>query len=621
MSRLNKKSYPAIERVPTTEALGRITTAPSFAQLSSPHFHTAAMDGFAVKAESTFGAGPDRPLRLKIGDEAWPVNTGRPIPAETNAVIMIENVNFVDEEVFEIEQGVVPWRHVRRVGEDFVASEMILPSRHVISAYDLGALIAGGIFEIEVAQKPKVLIIPTGSELVPTEALKQGPPEHGLVPEYNSIILSALVEQNGGIPQRHDIVPDGFDILKSAVKKGIESDADLIVINAGSSAGSEDFTAAVIRELGEIIVHGVAMMPGKPTILGVIDGKPIMGNPGYPVSAILSFEIFGLPTIETMLGAPHGSRQTMSATSARKISSKLGQEEFFRVKLGKVGERTVAAPLPRGAGSITTLTKADGIIRIPAKAEGIDQGANVNVELLRKPTEVERTLVCIGSHDLLLDVLADELARFDIFLSSSHVGSLGGLLALKNQNCHFATSHLLDESTGKYNWSYIKRYIPNIPVRVFHGVMRDQGFMTLKGNPKRITSFEDLSRPDVKFINRQAGAGTRVLLDYFLKQRGTDSDKISGYELEEYTHTSVAIAVLSGVADVGMGVLSAAQALGLDFVPLAVEQYDFVIREEFTSDLKIRKLLEVVRSAKFKERVLTLGGYGVDKSGEEIPEY
>lgn len=603
-----------------TEAVGRTTAAPVYAALSSPHFHTAAMDGFAVRAESTFGAGPDRAMTLKIGRDAWPVNTGRPMPRETDAVIMIENVNFLDEETFEIEQALVPWRNVRRVGEDFVASEMIIPGRHVVTPYEVGALIAGGVLSIEVIQKPRVLLIPTGSELIPPETLAEREIEPGETPEFNTVVLAGLVQQVGGIPVRHSILPDSFEGLKAAIAEGVQSDANLIVVNAGSSAGTEDYTAAAIRELGEVLVHGVAMMPGKPTILGVVEGKPVIGNPGYPVSAIFSFEIFGLPVVEEMLGRPRYHRPQIAAVTARKIPSKLGQEEFFRVKLGKVGGRVVAAPLPRGAGSITTLTRADGILRIPASSEGIDQAADVQVELLRNLSEIDRTLVVIGSHDLTLDVLADELIPHNVFLSSSHVGSLGGLLALKSRSSHFATSHLLDTDTGVYNWSYIRRYIPDIPVKVFHGVMREQGFIVPKGNPKAIRDFQDLVRDDVVFVNRQAGAGTRVLLDYNLDCLGIDPLSVRGYEVEEYTHTSVAVAVLSGVADVGMGVLAAARALGLDFVPVAVEQYDLVIPIEYLGDEKIQRLLEVIKTTHFKNRVLALGGYGVDKTGEEVLE-
>ncbi|MFH0826199.1 MAG: substrate-binding domain-containing protein, partial [Pseudomonadota bacterium] len=354
--------------------------------------------------------------------------------------------------------------------------------------------------------------------------------------------------------------------------------------------------------------------------LGIVNGKPILGNPGYPVSAVLSFELFGLPVLDAMLGRPRRNRPSITACAARKIPSKLGRDEYLRVKLGRVAGRVVAAPLPRGAGSITTLTKADGLMRVPSLVEGIEQGAEVNVELLRDPGDIDRTIVAIGSHDLTLDILDDELRGRDTVLSSSHVGSLGGLLALKKKTCHITTAHLLDSETGVYNWSYIRRYLPEIPVKLIHGVMREQGFIVRKGNPKAILTFADLVREDVKFVNRQAGAGTRVLLDYHLEKLGIDPLNIEGYHLEEYTHTTVAVAVLSGVADVGMGVLAAAKALDLDFVPVAVEQYDFVIPEALMDDERIAKMLDVMRGARFKERVSALGGYGVERTGEEVPE-
>ncbi|MEW6350597.1 MAG: molybdopterin biosynthesis protein [Thermodesulfobacteriota bacterium] len=618
LNRLDRRNFPGSEIVRVVESRDRVTAEPVFARISSPHFHTAAMDGFAVLAPTTFGAGPDRPLRLRVGVDAWPINTGRPLPANADAVIMIEDVNFLSDEEFEIEKAVVPWHNVRRVGEDFVASEMIIPGGHRITAYETGALLAGGVVSARVVERPRVLLIPTGDELVPGDTLREREPAPGETIEFNTVILAGLVEQAGGTPRRIPIVPDRYETITQAIMDGVRSDAHMVVINAGSSAGSEDYTAAAIRELGEVLVHGVAMMPGKPTILGIVENKPVMGNPGYPVSAVLSFEVFGLPVLEAMQRLPRDQRPTILATSARKIPSKLGREEFLRVKLGKVANRVIAAPLPRGAGSITTLTRADGIVRIDSRSEGIEQGASVQVELLRSPAQLDRTVVCIGSHDLTLDILANELIPRGVYLSSSHVGSLGGLLALKSRSAHFATSHLLDTATGEYNWSYIRTYLSDIAVRVFHGVMREQGFMVRKGNPKRILGFADLTRNDVTFVNRQSGAGTRVLFDYHLQLDGIDPAGIKGYELEEYTHTSVAVAVLSGVADVGMGVLAAARALGLDFIPVATEQYDLVIPEDSLENEKMLILLETMRGPVFKDKVAALGGYGVERTGDEI---
>ncbi len=576
------------------------------------------MDGFAILSDVSYGAGPENPVRLRIGDNAFAVNTGRPIPAQTNAVVMIENVNFVDDETLEIEKALTPWENVRRVGEDFVASEMIVPGRHKITPYEVGAILSAGISHLDVFEKPRILFIPSGSELVSVEEASEADPAPGSVIEFNTTMLKGIAEQAGAIADCSPIIKDDFDSIKAAVLKGVESNYHMVVLNAGSSAGSEDYSATAIRSLGEVLVHGVAMMPGKPTILGTVNGKPVIGNPGYPVSAVISFEMFGLPVIAEMLGVKAYSRPVISACVARKIPSKLGREEFFRVKLGKVGDKVIAAPLPRGAGSITTLTRADGILRIPANAEGIDRDTTVQVELIRGTDQIERNLVIIGSHDLTIDILADELIPHNIFVSSSNVGSLGGLLAIRNGSCHLATSHLLDEETGEYNWSYIRKFIPDIPVRLVNAVHREQGLMVPKGNPKRIKGFEDLLREDVTFINRQKGAGTRVLLDYYLEKMNLDSTRIKGYALEEYTHTSVAVSVLSGVADVGMGVMSAAKALGLDFIPVATEQYDLVIPEEFMEDEKIARMLDVIRGNSFKNKVMALGGYSVARTGEFV---
>lgn len=620
MTRLGRNDSLDSEKILTVESLGRVTSGPVYAELSSPNFHAAAMDGFAVNAPVTFGAGPDNPIGLAIGKEVWPVNTGRQMPVGTNAVIMIEHVNFVNEETIEIEKAVYPWENVRRVGEDFVQSEMVLPGKHIISPYDLGALLCAGVTRVGVVRKPRVILIPTGSELVDASELEIGPIIGGSTIEFNTHILAGLVSQAGGIPVFSRIIPDDYDKISKAVESAVESDCDMVVVNAGSSSGSEDYTASIISELGEVLVHGVAMMPGKPTILGIVKGKPVMGSPGYPVSAVFSFEVFGLPVISGMLGLSGLTRQTLTAHCARKVPSKLGREELFRVKLGKVDDRIVAAPLPRGAGSITTLTRADGIIRIPSHVEGIEQGASVEVELLTHSKQVENTLVIIGSHDPAIDFLADELINYGVHVSSSNVGSLGGLLALRNNTAHMATSHLLDEDTGIYNWAFIKKIIPDIPVEVFHGMMRQQGFMIKRGNPKNITGLLDLVRDDITFINRQKGAGTRVLLDFHLRKAGIDAAEVKGYEIEEYTHTAVAVAVLSGVADVGMGVLAAANALGLDFIPLATEQYDFIIPRKYLGDPKVTKLLKVLGSQSFRNRVTLLGGYGVEQSGQRLIE-
>ena len=575
------------------------------------------MDGIAVRAEATFGTTVDRPKQLRTGKDASFVNTGQIMPEGTDAVIMIEHVVIVDEETVQIESAAYPWQHVRKVGEDIVATELIMPQNHLITPYEIGALLNGGIFDVKVKKKPRVLVIPTGSELIYHKELTSGAPPPGRVVESNSAILGALIRGCGGEYLSHSIVPDIFEEILNAVREATAGDADIVIISAGSSAGSEDYTASVISKLGEVLVHGVTIMPGKPTLLGIINNKPAIGNPGYTVSAIVAFEKFVQPLICKMLGTREPLRPKVRVKTARKIASKLGIEEFIRVKLGRVKDTVVASSLPRGAGSVTTLTEADGIIRIPNHMEGIKAGEPVEAELLKGLAEIENTIVIVGSHDNTLDILANQMRvrDFRFGLSSSNVGSLGGLIALRNGYCHAAGSHLLDTDTDTYNIPFVKRYLPNLRVKLVNLVYRQQGLIVPRGNPKGITGIEDLARDDITFINRQAGSGTRILLDYRLGKLDIKPERIRGYDQDEFTHMSVAVSVLSGAADTGLGIYAAAKALNLDFVPIVTEEYDLVIPEEFFEDEKIELMLEVIRSEPFKEIVSRLGGYDTSETG------
>ncbi len=609
---------PISETVPVPDAVGRVLADAVFARLSSPGFHAAAMDGIAVMAENTFGAGESRPRQLAIGKDAFYVNTGHVLPENTNAVIMIEHVQVIGESRIQIEAPAFPWQHVRKMGEDIVATELLFPRNHRITPYSVGALLSGGVFSVQVRKKPKVLIIPTGSELVdwrttPIEAVKPGQ-----VLETNSVVLGKLVEAWGGRYERHEMIRDDLETMTQIVRQACRSDADIILTVGGSSAGSEDYMKAVIQHIGEVLVHGITMMPGKPLIMGIVNQKPVFGIPGYPVSAIVAYEQLVGPLISAMIGQPELQRPTVRVEPIRKIPSKLGIEEFVRVKLGKVDERIVAIPLPRGAGCITTLTQADGIIRIPNHIEGIKENEPVRAELLRPLSSIKNTIVVVGSHDNTLDVLADLISYHHpgLTLSSSHVGSMGGLMAIKRGVCHLAGSHLLNTEDGSYNLSDIRKFLPDIPVKRVQLVFRDQGFMVSRGNPKGITGVEDLVRKDIRFVNRQSGSGTRILLDFRLKQLDLNPREINGYDFDEFTHMSVAAAVLGGTADMGLGIFAAARALNLDFIPVVTEQYDLIIPERFFDTENIQHLLTTIRTPDFKQRVEKLGGYHTERTGE-----
>lgn len=616
------------ELIPVPDAVGRVLSNPATARLSSPNFHASAMDGVAVKAENTFGASETRSKKLIIGKDAFYINTGNVIPENTDAVIMIEHVNVLDELHIEIETPVFPWQNVRKMGEDIVATELLFPRNHVVTPYCVGALLSGGIFSVPVIRKPKILIIPTGSELTDFEnaVLNDLKPDSGpdlkagQVIETNSYVLGKLTESCGGSYVRNEIIKDDLEKIISVARDAIKSDFDIVLIIGGSSAGSEDYAKDVITDLGSVLVHGATIMPGKPVVIGSVNNKPLFGIPGYPVSAIIAFEQFVRPLILRMLGQPEDERSEVQVEPTRKIPSKLGVEEFLRVKLGMVGHRIVATPLPRGAGCITSITEADGIIRIPNHIEGLKENEPVYAEMLRPLSSIRNTVVAVGSHDNSLDILADQLkaANTSLTFSSSHVGSMGGLMAIKRGVCHMAGSHLLDTEDGTYNISYIKRYLPNVRVKMVNLVFRDQGLIIARGNPKGIKGIEDLCREDITFINRQAGSGTRILFDYRLKQLNMDPGTIKGYENEEFTHMSVAVAVLSGTVDAGLGIYAAAKALNLDFIPVVTEEYDLVIPEEHFESENIKFLLETINTGDFKTRVESLGGYGTGKTGEII---
>ncbi len=601
------------ELIPVDDALGRITSEAVIARLSSPSYHGSAMDGVAVRFSDTLGASETTPVRLKIGREALFVDTGDPLPEGMDAVIMVEDLERSGEDEIEIIAPVTPYQHVRTMGEDMVATEMILPENHKIRPVDVGAVLAGGVTEIRVRRRPVVAVIPTGNELVqPGSGIGKGK-----IIEFNSRILCGMLKEWGAEPYRNEIVPDDLERLTETVRDSLKK-ADLVLVNAGSSAGREDYTVHAFRELGEVLVQGVRIKPGKPVILGLAQGKPVVGIPGYPVSAVLTLELFVRPLIHAWQGRPLPEERRVQATLSRQVASTLGQEEFLRVKVGQVGRRLIATPVSRGAGRLMSLVRADGVIRIPALSEGIAGGETVPVTLVRSRREIERTLVCIGSHDNALDLLESRLKKRypGMSFSSAHVGSLGGLLALKRGEAHLAGTHLLDEETGEYNIPFLKRFLPERRIVLVNLVYRRQGLMVRKGNPRGISGFRDLTRDDVVFINRQKGSGTRLLTDHSLRELGIGPESVCGYAREEYTHMGVASAVAGGTADAGLGILAAARALSLDFIPVARERYDLAVPEEFFETEMFGRLLAVLREDReFQKILLGLGGYDVSEMG------
>lgn len=606
---------PQTEKIRTWDANGRVTASAVFAAISSPHYNSSAMDGIAAKSERTASASDRNHVILTEGEDYVVVDTGDPIPREFDCVIMIEDLIKAGENKFEIYQSAVPWQNIRPLGEDIVENQLIVPSRHKIRPVDIGALIAGGINEVEVFKRPRVGIIPTGTEIVePGTELKVGD-----IIDFNSRTFSAQVSDWGSIPTRYPIVKDDYGKIKAAVQKAIEEN-DIVLINAGSSAGREDFTSSVIGELGNLIIHGVAIKPGKPVMMGVINNKPIIGIPGYPVSAYFVMEEIARKLVLAYQGLEAEEPAKVKAFITRRCMSSLKYLEFVRVKLGYVAGRYIATPLTRGAGATMSLVNADGVLEIDQSIEGIEAGTEVEIKLLTPEEKIKNTLISIGSHDPIIDIAADLIhgRNRKFFLSSANVGSTGGLMALKTGETHMAPTHLLDMESGEYNLSYLKKYLPGKSICLVKCVNRIQGFMVKKGNPKNITKFEDLTREDVKFVNRQRGSGTRLLLDYNLNKLKIETGKINGYYREEFTHLAVAAAVESGDADAGLGVYSAAAMMGLDFIPVCNEEYDLAIPEEYMETEIVKEFIETIKSQEFKNKLDELGGYDYTNTGRTI---
>jgi putative molybdopterin biosynthesis protein len=605
------------EDIAVINSLGRVTAEAVQAKISSPFYHASAMDGYAVRFHETFGASETVPLRLRLHEQALSVNTGDPLPEGFNAVIMVEDVNLTDDSI-EIVSSIAPYQNVRAVGEDIVKTELILPENHVIRPVDIGAMLSGGNTLIKVRRRPFVTIIPTGNEIVePGEQLRAGN-----IIDSNSFMIGSLVNTWGGEYDRTDVVADNREALKQQILAS-SSFSDLTIVLAGASAGTRDFTPNAVDDLGKIFIHGISIKPGKPVLLGMINNKPVIGLPGYPVAAHMTFEMFGRPLIAHLMGIEPEGPEKLRARLSRPVSSSLGQEEFLRVKVGEVGGNLIATPVGRGAGALMTLQRADGIVRIPALSEGIAPGSEVDIMLIRSKNEIKNTLVCIGSHDNTIDVLANFLKKRhpSLSLSSAHVGSMGGLMAIKKSEAHIAGTHLLEEATGEYNIPFIQRLLKDMPLKVINLVYRQQGLLVRKGNPKNIHTVDDLVRDDIVFINRQPGSGTRLLTDKCMKEKRINAQSVDGYDKEEFTHMGVASAVASGVADTGMAILTAAIALDLEFIPVTNERYDLVMQKEDFETPMIQALLQIITSDdEFRDTVHCLGGYDVKDMGKIVYE-
>lgn len=606
---------PAYEEMPVEDCLRRYTSEAVYAKISAPHYNACAMDGIAVRAKTTFGATETTPIFLSEQTDFYRVDTGDKLPDDCDAVIMIEECIDVGGGNIRILASATPWQNVRQIGEDLCSGEMIVPTNTMIEPSTIGAMLAAGVLNIKVKRLPIVGIIPSGDELVkPCES-----PEPGKIIEFNSAIFSAVLKNFDCIPKVYNIVPDDQNLISEALIRAA-SECDVVLINAGSSAGSKDLTARTIESIGKLVIHGILIRPGKPTILGIIDNKPVIGVPGYPVSGFIVIDKIVKPIIDYVIQRPHKKNENLTATVSRSIVSSLKYQEFVRVKLGKVEGKLIATPLARGAGVVSSLVKADGLLEIPLDKEGLNSQDQVDIELFRRRHDIENALVITGSHDFLIDAIADIMKKRNdsYYVNSSHVGSMAGIMAIKRREAHLAGIHLFDETTGKYNLPYIEQYLKNDKIALIKCVKRIQGLIVAANNPLNINSLADLRDKEARYVNRQKGSGTRLLFDHMLKKESISTNEIIGYSRESFTHISVATLVASGSADAGLGVYTAAKAYGLGFIPVCDEEYDFLVNIDAIAPKMLDSFLNILKSWEFSRALEYMGGYKTLNSGEMI---
>lgn len=600
------------EYIKTEKAQHRVTAKAVYAQQSAPDYYASAMDGIAVRAEKTDYASERDPVLLEKDKDFKYVDTGDLIPKDFDAVIKIEDVDQKTDQKVEIIKSVPPYNNIRSIGESVIKSQMIIPVHTKINRFDIGAMLEAGVTKVKVYKNPKLTIIPTGSELVDPGEKK----ERGQLVDFNSTMLKIAAQNWGCQVDKQDIVKDNYDKIKKRIIKANQS-SDITIINAGSSAGREDYTLSILQELGEVFIHGVNIMPGKPLILAEVNKKPVIGIPGYPLSALLDFQLFVKPLINNILGLNYQLPQKIKAKLKKKLPSSAGLKEFIRVNLAEVAGEMLAVPQKRGSASMHSLINADGILPISENKEGIFSEDTAEVYILKPKEKIKKNLMMVGSHDLSLDIVRNLIKKnkYDFELNAQSVGSLSGIVALKRGECHLAGAHLLDTKTGDYNISYINNLLKGEKIAILNLVYRQQGLMVKNNNPQNIQGIEDLVREEVKFINRQRGSGTRVLLDYLIDESDLKKELINGYEKEEITHMSAAVQVAEGNADTALGIRAAAEACNIDFIPIKKEKYDLILREKDLEDERVKKVIEIIKSQAFKDSVNELGGYDTRLSG------
>jgi putative molybdopterin biosynthesis protein len=608
----------AAETVPLANALGRVLAHDVAAPVDVPPFDRSNVDGFAVRADDTAGASDGSPRKLALNAEvltcgaapaltlapgtATAIATGGMLPRGADAILMIERTDLVETSqgpAIEVRRAVAPGQFISYAGSDIARGETLLRRGACIGSREIGMLAACGFAAVEVVRRPKVAVLSTGDELI-----EPGMPlAPGAVYDSNGAIIAAAVAEAGGEPLAFGAFPDDEAVLDRAVRRALAS-CDVVVLSGGTSKGAGDLSHRVVSKLGKpgVLVHGVALKPGKPLCLAVVGHKPVVVLPGFPTSAIFTFHAYLAPVLRGYAGLPPEAAGAIEAKVPVRLPSELGRKEFVLVALTSGTDGTVAFPIGKGSGAVTTFSEADGFLEVDALASGLDAGASARVTLLGKAAKIP-DLVLMGSHCVALDLVLGKLAEEGISARRIAVGSLGGVAAVRRGECDLAPVHLLDPKTGRFN-----EHLVEPGFALVRGWQRMQGIVHRPGD-KRFEgkSAEDalaaaLADPACLMVNRNSGAGTRVLIDRLLA-----GARPSGYANQPRSHNAVAAAVAQGRADWGIAIQSVATLYGLGFLPVAPENYDFLLAEDRRDRPPVRAFLAALRDPAVRNAIAALG--------------
>ncbi|MCK1384452.1 molybdopterin biosynthesis protein [Bradyrhizobium sp. 21] len=586
------------------DALGSALAEDITAPIDVPPFDRSNVDGFAVRSADLTAAGEGAPVRLRLNGEtihcgtapalqvaagsATPIATGGPLPRGADAVVMVEHTQPAGPDAIEVRRAASPGQFISYAGSDIARGEALLRAGTLIGSREIGMLAACGIADVTVARKPRVAVISTGDELVqPGELLAPA-----AIYDTNGAIVAAAIDENGGEAFFLGAIPDDEAKLEAAMRRAL-ADSDMLVLSGGTSKGAGDLSHRIIDRLGEpgIIAHGVALKPGKPLCLAVCDGKPVVILPGFPTSAMFTFHDMIVPVLRRMAGLPPRSDAKVSATVPVRIASELGRTEFVMVSLVEGKDGLIAYPSGKGSGAITSFSQADGFLRIDALADQMPAGTEAEVTLFTPHVRVP-DLVIVGSHCTGLDLVTAQLAHAGLTVRSIAVGSLGGLAAAKRGECDLAPIHLFDDKSETYNTPYLVEGLELVPGwRRMQGIVFRKGDKRFEGQDAKDAVVAALADSACIMVNRNQGAGTRILIDRLL-----GGARPEGYWNQPRSHNAVAAAIAQGRADWGMTIAPVAHAVGLGFIPLAEEHYDFALVTARKDRPAVRAFLDALGS-------------------------